>query len=327
MLSGLSRIFQSSVRNTVIGGRRAGRLAKRVGTKAKSGAAWGKDLWVGGLRGTPNRAGAVFGPQNKYQTMWSDATAPFARNPVTTKLGIAGVAGAYGYTSGEGTTGQRVERALGFATMGGLGASSRFRGVVKHQLKVGKKAVGMYGVKGGISSMTKRTLGGLGGTARMAGVGALYGAVDEDSTILGGAVTGAGIGILGKGLIKAQGRYIEKNPSIRDWMRLPTRPESRVMTIRHGAAAGGAIGGMMGGPVGMVAGAGVGGAAGGFARFARKHPGTAKAMGGTALIGGMSAMIVGGAAANAYSMHQRPRQTDFGADGDLALGLHALRHG
>ena len=93
------------------------------------------------------------------------------------------------------------------------------------------------------------------------------------------------------------------------------------------AAAGGAAGGLMGGPVGMAVGAGIGATGAGAVKFARRNPRTAKWGGAALLTGAASAAIVGGAAAQAYGMHKSPRDTNFGATGDLTLGLHSLRHG
>jgi len=224
------------------------------------------------------------------------------------QLGGAGIAGGYGYVSGEGSTGQRIERGLGFAAGAGLGLSKRFRGNVAKQFGTGARAMQRFGIGKGGAMMAGRAFGGLGGTARGAAVGAMYGALDEDTTILGGAAAGAGAVMLGKG-------------AMRGWSK------GHRLGVRTGAAAGGAVGAYAGGPVGMAIGAGLGGAAGGIARFARRFPRTAKGAGAAALVGGMSTAIVGGAAANAYAMHQQPRQTNYGADGDLALGLHAMRHG
>jgi len=242
-------------------------------------------------------------------------------------VGFAAAAGAYGYATGDGTTGQRIERGLGFATATTLGMSKRFRGAVSKQWNTAYNVSERIGVTATVGAMGKRAVKGMGGTGRMAAAGAIYGAFDEDTSIIGGAVAGAGIGILGKGAIKAQGRYIEKNIGVRRMMGISTGPEKSWMTMRHGAAAGGAVGMIMGGPVGMVTGAGIGGMAGGIGRFAHKYPKTSMWAGGTALVGGMSTAMVAGAASNAQAMHRQLRDTNFGATGDLALGLHSLRHG
>jgi len=77
----------------------------------------------------------------------------------------------------------------------------------------------------------------------------------------------------------------------------------------------------------MAVGAGLGGGVGGAIRMAKKYPRLAKYGGSAALVGAGSAAIIGGAGAEAYQMHQNPRDTNFGATGDLTLGLHNLRHG
>jgi hypothetical protein len=294
-----------------------GGLLKKMGSLAEK--AWLGGVYHGVVR---TRKGVKFAKKvGKAAPGWAQG------HPKSLMAGAGVAAGAVGYMTGEGTTGQRLERGLGFATVAALGVNPKFRGAAVKQFKTADRAIGMYGLKKGLGAVGARAFGGIGGTGRMAAVGAMYGAFDDDTTILGGAAAGAGIGILGKGAMRAHGRYIEKNPVVRQMLGMSSRVESKLMTIRHGAAAGGAVGMVAGGPVGMVAGAGIGGAVGGIARFATKYPTASKYAAGTAFVGGASAAIVGGAAANAYSMHQRPSQTNFGADGDLALGLHSLRHG
>lgn len=258
-------------------------------------------------------AGTALAPYSKGRAMWGAATAPFTRHPGLTKTAAITGAGAYGYASGEGTTGQRLERGLGFAAGVGLGATKTGRGLMKSIVNpkiAPSAATGMvpYSATGAGMSRAGAIMRGARGVGIGAGAGAMYGAINEDTTILGGVATGAGAALLGKGAVKG-------------WAR------GHRIGMRTGAAAGGAVGMYAGGPVGMAIGAGIGGTVGGVARFARRYPTAAKYAAGTALVGGMSTAIVGSAAANAYAMHQQPRQTNYGADGDLALGLHALRHG
>lgn len=265
----------------------------------------GRKAWLGSIKHGVSgaRKGAAWAKGvGKSAPAWAKG------HPTAMMAGAGGAAGLYGYASGEGTTGQRLERGLGFATVIGLGMSPKFRGAVRKQYRTADRAIGMYGFKKGLGAVGSRFISGSAGTARMAAVGGLYGALDSDTTILGGMAAGAGLGVLGKGAARGWGK-------------------GHRIGMRTGAAAGGAVGMYTGGPVGMAVGAGIGGAAGGAIRLARKYPKTAKATAFTGLVGGMSTMIVGGAAVNAYDMHQGPKQTNYGADGDLALGLHSLRHG
>lgn len=227
-------------------------------------------------------------------------------NPGKVQLGMMGAAGAYGAATGDGL-GDSVERGLGFATVAGLAGSKGFRGDLRYGSKLASDSVKLFGVKKGGAMMAGAALGGARGIATGAGAGALYGAFDSDTSIIGGAAAGAaGVG-LGRGAAKAWGSGAK-------------------FGARTGAAGGAAVGLYAGGPVGMAVGAGIGGSIGGIGRFAKKYPKTATVAGGTALFAGVNAMVLGGSAAQAYGMHQQRRDTDFGANGDLTLGLHHLRH-
>ena len=268
----------------------------------------GRKAWLGSVKG-----GVIGGRKSASWAMRVGKAAPgWAKgHPNTMYAGAVGAAGVAGYASSDGTVGQRLERGIGFATVAGLGLSSKFRGAATKQWKTADKAVGMYGFKKGLGAMGKRAVSGYGGTARMAAVGALYGAFDDDTSIIGGAVTGAGIGILGKGAARgiAAGKKIG---------------------MGTGAAAGGAIGGFMGGPVGMVGGAMTGGAIGGitagYRRAGRAGKWGMRVAGGAAAGAVFGGAMIGSGVSNAYAMHQ-PGARNLGADGDLALGLHSMRHG
>ena len=291
---------------------------KRVGRWADRKSSKMQDRWMGvGRAGNPN-AGTAMAPYSRGRAMFGAATAPFARNPTATKAAAITGAGVYGYATGEGSTGQRIERGLGFAAGMGLGATQAGRKLAKSAFGFGKvkpsAATGMvpYSRTGATMSGFRYSLTSMHGLGVETAAGALYGAIDEETTILGGAASGAAIGL---------GANVLTRGAMRGWAK------GHRVGARTFAAGGGAIGLVAGGPVGMAVGAGIGGTIGGAARFARKYPTAAKYAAGTALVGGMSTAIVGSSAANAYEMHQRPRNTNYGADGDLALGLHALRHG
>jgi hypothetical protein len=71
----------------------------------------------------------------------------------------------------------------------------------------------------------------------------------------------------------------------------------------------------------------VGGGIGGIGRMYRGAnrfgKGAMQAAGVLGLAGGIGAMQIGAATAEAVAAHQN----NFGATGDLALGLHSMRHG
>jgi len=248
------------------------------------------------------------------------------RRPATTKLAIAGGAGAFGFATGDGDFGERLERGLGFAVGAGLAMNKKVQQGFIHQSKVFGRASSKFGIVGGVQAMSARAFDGKRGIMMGMGLGAAYGAIDEDTSIMGGALAGGGLALLGKGAaagVRKANINRNINQTAHKFHLRSNLSQSRVFGGRTGAAAGGAIGLMTGGPVGMAVGAGAGAVAGRTIQFGMKHPLTGALM----MVGGAGTAVVGASVAEAISMHQRPRDTNFGADGDLALGLHSLRHG
>jgi hypothetical protein len=257
-------------------------------------------------------------------------------NPNVVKGSAMAGAGIYGYASSDEGGFEAVMRGAAFAGGAGLLGSKTFRAKMSKQSKVIGRSIAMKGTKRTLGALGQRFIGqrgarraiakgartALGATGRGsvkafnmtymglgAAAGGVYGALDEDSTVFGGMLVGGfGAGIT-RGIVREAGRGMYGKSL--------------------GAGIAGGLGYMAGGAPGFAlaapVGAGIGGAVGAVAKMGQKSPRLAKFIGGATLTGIGSGAILGFGAMQGLAAHTR--DYSLGADGNLALGLHANRHG